>query len=560
MTSILTNGSALSALQTLRSVSSGLEATQRMVSSGLRVGVAADNAAYWSISTTMRSDRMAISTVSDALGFGAAKVDVGYTATTAIVDILDTVKSRLVAAQEAGVDKSKIQGEIEQLKEQAVAIVSGASFNGVNYLKTSEAQSLLEVETLDSHVISAFVRSADGNVSVKQAEINLKTTSMLNVGGGGILQKEVIGDYPDLQPLGIVSYFHEGHEDHTFNGPVAIGATESITFDLVLDRSPQSTGITYAMTIDKALVDGALGTSDGVIHNAADVRKILQKAFDDAGAPASAYRSGDTSLTMYDVTTLEATGHLGSSIYFENLASDLPGGSVLGLDSSSAIDHDNMRTEGATAFTKAFTMPVSLVISFEVQIAGGASQTVQIDRDTVNDALGITNARVETATDFATVVSYAAAGIGLDLEVDGSTINFFADQAVHPGYGNNAVDFFVSDFRTNQEWLLRFDLAEIDITGNEYTVEDYLVGVEYMLQRSISSASNLGALSKRIHMQAELGSKLMATIDKGIGRLVDADMNEASTRLKALQIQEQLAIQALSLANSNAENVMQLFR
>ena len=45
-----------------------------------------------------------------------------------------------------------------------------------------------------------------------------------------------------------------------------------------------------------------------------------------------------------------------------------------------------------------------------------------------------------------------------------------------------------------------------------------------------------------------------------IGRLVDADMNEESTRLKALQTQQQLGVQALSIANSSAENIMSLFR
>ncbi|MFN7092142.1 MAG: flagellin, partial [Allorhizobium sp.] len=48
--------------------------------------------------------------------------------------------------------------------------------------------------------------------------------------------------------------------------------------------------------------------------------------------------------------------------------------------------------------------------------------------------------------------------------------------------------------------------------------------------------------------------------DRGIGRLVDADMDEASTRLKALQTQEQLAIQALSIANSQSETFLSLFR
>lgn len=122
MTSILTNISAMSALQTLRSISSGLADIQRQVSSGLRVGTAADNAAYWSISTTMRSDNMAISAVSDALGLGAAKVDTAYAGMSAVIDVLQEFKAKLVAAKEPGVDKAKIQTELEQLKQQVMSI------------------------------------------------------------------------------------------------------------------------------------------------------------------------------------------------------------------------------------------------------------------------------------------------------------------------------------------------------------------------------------------------------------------------------------------------------
>ena len=79
MTSILTNSAAMAALSTLRSINDGMETTQGRVSSGLRVETAADNAAYWSIATTMKSDNKALSTVQDALGLGAAKTDTAYT-------------------------------------------------------------------------------------------------------------------------------------------------------------------------------------------------------------------------------------------------------------------------------------------------------------------------------------------------------------------------------------------------------------------------------------------------------------------------------------------------
>ena len=64
----------------------------------------------------------------------------------------------------------------------------------------------------------------------------------------------------------------------------------------------------------------------------------------------------------------------------------------------------------------------------------------------------------------------------------------------------------------------------------------------------------------RIGLQEDFVSKLTDSIDSGVGRLVDADMNEESTRLKALQTQQQLAIQSLSIANSSSQNVLSLFR
>jgi flagellin len=76
----------------------------------------------------------------------------------------------------------------------------------------------------------------------------------------------------------------------------------------------------------------------------------------------------------------------------------------------------------------------------------------------------------------------------------------------------------------------------------------------------VSAGAVLGSISSRIDMQTEFSEKLSDAIETGVGRLVDADMNEESTRLKALQTQQQLAIQALSIANSDSQNILSLFR
>ena len=109
MASILTNASSMAALQTLRSIGNNMETTQGRISTGLKVGSASDNAAYWSIATTMRSDASALSTVSDALGIGAAKVDTAYSGMEATIKVVQEIKDKLILAQDPTADKKKIQ-------------------------------------------------------------------------------------------------------------------------------------------------------------------------------------------------------------------------------------------------------------------------------------------------------------------------------------------------------------------------------------------------------------------------------------------------------------------
>ena len=65
---------------------------------------------------------------------------------------------------------------------------------------------------------------------------------------------------------------------------------------------------------------------------------------------------------------------------------------------------------------------------------------------------------------------------------------------------------------------------------------------------------------KRLDIQNEFTNKLIDSFKAGIGALVDADLEEASARLQALQVQQQLGIQALSIANQAPQNILALFR
>ena len=118
MSSINTNVAAMTALQTLTQTNKQLTETQNRISTGYRVADASDNAAYWSIATTMRSDNAALSTVQDALGLGAATVDAAYTRSTA--PSMSSTRSRASWSPRASrvVDRTKIQSEITELQKQ----------------------------------------------------------------------------------------------------------------------------------------------------------------------------------------------------------------------------------------------------------------------------------------------------------------------------------------------------------------------------------------------------------------------------------------------------------
>src|SRR5690606_13900864 len=188
MSSIMTNASAMTALQTLKATNKNLAVTQNRVSTGYRVAQAADNAAYWSIATTMRSDNKALSTVQDSLGLGAATVDVAYTAMDKAKDYLDEIKTKLVAATAPGVDKSKIQLEIDELQNQLQSLADSASFSGTNWLSVDSSSS--DYSATQS-IVSSFTREADNTITLGKIDVELANFTLFDAAttGAGLLDQ-----------------------------------------------------------------------------------------------------------------------------------------------------------------------------------------------------------------------------------------------------------------------------------------------------------------------------------------------------------------------------------
>jgi flagellin len=187
MSSINTNVAAMTALQTLTQTNKQLTETQNRISTGYRVADASDNAAYWSIATTMRSDNSALSTVQDALGLGAATVDVAYTGMNSAIKIVDQIKSKLVAARQPGVDRAKIQSDITQLQSQLRGVADSASFSGENWLSVNSGNpGYNAIKT----IVSSFSRSG-GAVQIGTISVDLGNLKLFDANNqSGILDTQ----------------------------------------------------------------------------------------------------------------------------------------------------------------------------------------------------------------------------------------------------------------------------------------------------------------------------------------------------------------------------------
>ena len=419
MSSLLTNTAAMTALQTLRNVNSGLETTQNRISTGQRVATASDNSAYWSIATTMRSDNAALSAVSDALGLGAATVDTMYTALTATVGNdktgLTALKAKLVAAKEPGIDREKIQAEVASIQDDLKNTAELAVFNGENWL---DVNSQAAGYNATKSVVSSFSRSG-GVVKISTIDVGIDAVKLY---------------------------------DKTTN----VGAVTTGTID---------GGATFTPTAGNLVV-----------------------SYTPAGGSAT-----PVNIAMTTTTTIQQVADAINALKIDGLTVAVDGNKIQMANRSTTA----VTVTGSNGFTGTATMAATT--------AANMSDKGVMDKQ--YDYYDGTAAAWKTAT------------------VDNIDISTLTDSAA--------------------------DLAILD---------SYIKAVDSALGDVTQASASLGATKTRISSNSDFVKSLMDAIGRGVGQLVDADMNAESTRLQAQQVQQQLGIQALSIANSNSQNILSLFK
>lgn len=173
MSSILTNNSAMVALQTLKGINSSLAKTQDEISTGKKVATAQDNAAVWAISKVMETDKSAFKTIQSNLNLGEAVVSTARAGAEQIQSLLQEMKDLAIGAGSSANDFATINSQIVAKKDQITAIIDASQMNGVNLLKTNPIPGQTDFSVLASlDRTSGTVKTAA--VSITVASINFE--------------------------------------------------------------------------------------------------------------------------------------------------------------------------------------------------------------------------------------------------------------------------------------------------------------------------------------------------------------------------------------------------
>lgn len=165
MSSIITNNSAMNALNIMKSVNKNLNDTQERISTGMAVRSSKDNAAYFSISETMKGDSGMLKSIDEGLTLTRNVVSTGRLGAETFADLTKQVSERVAFAQGEGVDLDKVQDEITALTDRMQTVLDQSTFNGASMVDGDGSS------TDDISVVTGVARDAAGTFSTTSITI-----------------------------------------------------------------------------------------------------------------------------------------------------------------------------------------------------------------------------------------------------------------------------------------------------------------------------------------------------------------------------------------------------
>jgi flagellin len=176
--SVHTNDAALIALQNLNNTTQQLQTAQNVISTGLSISSAKDNAAVWAIAQGQRADIGSLGAVQSSLNRATSIADVASTAGASISDLLVQMKANVTAAMDPSIDtasRTAINSAFKSELGQITQIIQNANFDGANMLDGSVSQ----IKFIANADATGFITLSSQNMSLGGSIISVPSTASL---------------------------------------------------------------------------------------------------------------------------------------------------------------------------------------------------------------------------------------------------------------------------------------------------------------------------------------------------------------------------------------------
>ncbi|GAA0598642.1 hypothetical protein GCM10009099_39710 [Caenispirillum bisanense] len=569
--SILTNASAMTALRVLSQTNKNLSETQNRISTGLKVNNAKDNASFWSVATVMRSDVSAFKAIKDNLALAQASTSVARDGAQQISELIKEIKTKVTAAQEGSIDKAKLQADINAMLNQIQQITETANFNGVKLLQNdSNVKLVSSIGRTGASVDASYIEFNSQNLSLN-GDGGLRDIAALSVlsRGDGLFKNKSDGTvkytFDATAADGSAKHAGEVGENVTVNYVDAKGVARTVTIQLSQNISAYSNGgqgddLAAVLSQNKQLAELFTFAGNGANLEAhATNRESPVTLTSISVGDGSLFGPGATPPTGIAADAQQDAG-------FEFVDAPLRLGEELKVAFSALGDGlGTITTE--TPFELSFRV-VNGRSSGEVLESSGDGSAGKPFKITLALNADIVAYEYAKGADIAAEMAAAVSKLVSDnssAAVEAAFIDVLSLGANVPG-GPDA-NAGAAGFMTASVLGSRFNLG---VTGTDTSITkvtvpqtDYdalLDTLEMALNKAVDAAAALGSAQFRVEIQSEFLTSMIDNLKLGIGTLVDADMNEESARLQALQVQQQLGIQSLSIANQAPQALLRLFQ
>jgi flagellin len=590
VTSLLTNNAAMTALTTLKSINSQLDTTSNRVSTGQRVSAASDNAAYWSIATSVRTDNASLSAVKDSLGLGSSSVDTAYNGLNSIITDLQNIRAKLQSAMTPGVDRAKVQTEISAIQSKMKATADSSNSSGQNWLSVDSTATNSDYQATQK-VVAGFSRESNGNITFSMVNIDVNGIKLYDKNAGTTVTKpataaQVVGS-TSLTGTGA---FSGGTADFS---TVTAGKTKQVNFVIDLGGGASAAIQLDKDTLKSSAKDLSAVTTDEVL--AAINNQIAATGTAKLGGKVTAGLDSAGRLTFNTVGTGTAAtikiGVANPTDATKFTASDIGFGTTSNaplLTAGTAYAPIDISSGSKVITINDGTATTTVTLNAAAYTAAGASVSSGASTLSGADAVTLINSQLKAANSGASAsfaggkisITTTGAGTGSSATVNGADVTSFGFTAGQTITGTNATagagtnsttttakgildtnsGTYNAAFGGGGYSVANFDISNLVGSNGDADVASILTMVDKAISSVTDAGTKLGANKTQIDGQKTFVDTLMKANDRTIGVLVDADVEEESTKLKALQTQQQLAVQALSIANSASQNVLSLFR